>query len=513
MDRRAFLKTATGVALASSAFPRVVMLGREGADPAYVGLHPFIEAHPEAVFIRLTHVTTRTDSQAKRREAFDLARKIFVPCESPGLSTTDRFAIKPNLTGTLGKGKDFAIITDPYVVEGLVDGLRQVGVKAGNIYARDGLNVDQPGIGYQEMSQRSGVHYSDDENRSPAPRECPDGVVFRRTKYLGPFEYPDTHLLNVAKLKTHSMGLTLCVKNLQGTNISPYIQFCAGLQKAIAADFQPDAQSHVDDLLDKHQRAGIPRWDTAKAGWMEMWIERTIDSYSLLRSSVLLNIIEGVYAQNGDGFTTGPGQGGVPEIFLTNVLIFGKDAFRVDIVGHWLGGQEPGNFGLFHIGKERGVSTALNPHNIPIYRWDDAGPRLVALDQVARTPLATPYLQREGEARFHFCNEPYAYPSEPKAACLTGGESPGIRVLGPTQSGCGGKSLALEFNLPRDGQVHVEIYDSFGQRVGVVAEGLTRRGVHAVDWQPQQRPSGPYTCRLWAEGASRTASIIFASRA
>ena len=73
-----------------------------------------------------------------------------------------------------------------------------------------------------------------------------------------------------------------------------------------------------------------------------------------------------------------PEQGGVPEIFMTNVLIFGKDAFRVDIIGHWLGGHEPGNFGLFHIGKERGVSTALNPHNIPIYRWEDAGPKLIA---------------------------------------------------------------------------------------------------------------------------------------
>jgi hypothetical protein len=337
-------------------------------------------------------------------------------------------------------------------------------------------------------------------------------VVFRRTKYLGPFNYPNTHLINVAKLKTHSMGLTLCVKNLQGTSISPYIQFCGGLQQAIAADFQPDAQTHVDDLQDKHQQAGLPRWDTARAGWMEMWIQRTIDSYKLLRSSVLLNVIEGVYAQNGDGFTTGPGQGGVPEIFLTNVLIFGKDAFRVDIIGHWLAGHEPGNFGLFHIGKERGVSTALNPHNIPIYRWNDAGPQLVALDQVARTPLATPYLQREGEARFHFCNEPYAYSSEAPSACLTGGHSPGLRVLGQTYSGNRGSALAMEFNLPQNAPFQLEMYDAWGQRVDVLAEGSMRRGVHAVDWMTQHRPPGPYTCRLWAEGESRTVDAFLTYR-
>jgi hypothetical protein len=512
MDRRAFLKTAAGMGLASNAWPGLGPLGHEDAAPAYFGLHPFIEAHPEAVFIRQTHVSARNDSEGKRREAFELARRIFTRRDSPGQSPSDKFAINPNITATLGKGLHFAIITDAYVVEGLIDGLRQSGVRAGNIYARDALNVDQPGTGYQEMSQRSGVHYSDNDGRSPMPKECPGGVVFRRTKYLGPFNYPDSHLINVAKLKSHSMGLTLCVKNLQGTNIHPYIEFCAGLQKAIAQDFQPDAQSHVDDLQDKHQQAGIPRWDTAKAGWMEMWIQRTIDSYSLLRPSILLNVIEGICAQNGDGFTTGPGQGGVPEIFLTNVLIFGRDAFRVDIIGHWLGGHEPGNFGLFHIGKERGVSTALNPRNIPLYRWEDAGPKLIPLDKLARTPLAAPYLGREGEPRFHLCNESYAYPTEPQAACLRGGESPGLRVLGQTQPGNRAASLTLEFNLPRDTHAQLEMYNAFGERVGVLAEGMIRRGVHAVDWITQQRPSGLYTCRLWAEGVSNTTPIFLPNR-
>jgi hypothetical protein len=512
MDRRGFLKTAAGLGLASSASPALGLLEGERSAPTSVGLHPFIEAHPEAVFIRQTHVSAKRDSEAKRREAFELARRIFVRGLSPGLSPSDKFVIKPNLTAVEGRGLEFAIITDPYVVEGLIGGLRQAGVNAGNIYARDGLKVDQPGIGYVEMSRRSGVHYSDADCRSPMPKECPEGVVFRRTKYLGPFNYPDAHLINVAKLKTHSMGLTLCVKNLQGTNIMPYIQFCAGLQKAIARDFQPDAQSHVDDLLDKHQQAGIPRWDTGKAGWMEMWVQRTIDSYTLLRSSVLLNIIEGIYAQNGDGFTDGPGASGVPNIFPTNVLIFGKDAFRVDIIGHWLGGHEPGNFGLFHIGKERGVSTALNPRNIPVYRWEDAGPRLTPLEDVARTPLATPYLRREGEPLFHLCNETYAYPSEPQSACLAGGRSPGLRILGQSQAEHGAASFTLEFNLPRDSEARVEMHNAFGERVDVLAEGFARRGVHAVDWLPRHRPAGWYTCRLWAEGTPRTASIRLANQ-
>jgi len=504
MDRRVFLQSALGLGSASLAWPGARGIAREQRAPARFGLHPFIEAHPEAVFIRPTHVASRGDSDAKRREAFELARRIFIPAATPGIDLSHKFAIKPNLTATKDTGLTYAIVTDPYVVEGLIEGMGRVGVRAENIYVREGLMPEQPSTGYSAMAQRQGVHYGDNDSREPLSKECPDGVVFRRTKYVGPFNYPDTHVINVSKLKTHEMGLTLCVKNLQGTNAQPYIRFCSGLQTAIARDFQPDAESHVDDLHSQHRRAGIPRWDTMKARWMEMWAQRTVDSYSLIRPSVLLNIIEGVYAQNGDGFDSGPGPSGLPEIFLTNLLIFGKDAFRVDILGHWLAGHEPGNFGLFHIGKERGVSTALNPRNIPVYRWEDGGPKLVPLEQWARTPLATPYLQREDEGPFHLCNEPFVYPAEMPSACLAGGDVPGVRVLGQVHSG---KPLAIEFNLPAGAHASLEMFDAFGERVGVLAQGWTRRGVHMVEWSTRRRASGLYCCRLIADGVTRTACV------
>jgi hypothetical protein len=323
---------------------------------------------------------------------------------------------------------------------------------------------------------------------------------------MGPFNYPDCHLLNVSKLKAHSMGLTLCVKNLQGTTARPYIHFCEGLQHAIAEDFQPDALRHVEDLYAKHRRE-IPRWNTEKGGWMEMWAQRTIDSYSLIRPSILLNMIEGVYAQNGDGFASGPGPRGEPEIFMTNVLIFGKDAFKVDIIGHWLGGHEPGNFGLFHLAKERGVSTALNPHNIPVYRWEDSGPKLAPLDQFARTPLTTLYLANPGEPQYHLCNEPFAYPAEPVSACLSGDEMPGLRVLGQARPGKSPSSLLIEYNLPADGHAALEMYNVFGERVGVLAQGWTRRGVHMAGWSTQGTAPGLYRCQLMAHGLTSARTV------
>ena len=169
MDRRAFLKATAGMGLAASANPALGAWGHDVNAAANFGLHPFIEAHPEAVFIRQTHVPAKDDAEAKRREGFELGRRIFTRRDFPGLSSSDTFAIKPNLTATLGKGRDFAIITDPYVVEGLIDGTAPGGREAGTSMLATRLNVDQPGIGYQEMSQRSGVHYSDNDSpRAPA---------------------------------------------------------------------------------------------------------------------------------------------------------------------------------------------------------------------------------------------------------------------------------------------------------------------------------------------------------
>ena len=424
-----------------------------------LGLHPFIEAHPEAVFIRRTKVAAKTDAEAIRREALAFTRGVFTMRRGPGVSPTQTVAIKPNLTSTKKTGLTHAIITDTYAVEGLVDGLKELGVAPGSIFVREGLMVEQPTTGYPEMALRAGVHYGDDHSRTPTTKECPDGVVFRRTKYLGPFAYPGAFLINVAKHKTHSMGLTLCVKNLQGTNIPPYIRFCGGLNPALAADFQPDAQAHVEALFEKHLKGGMPRWETAKGLYMEMWAQRTIDHYTLIQPSVGLHVIEGIYAQNGDAFDGGPGPSGLPEVFMTNMLVFGKDAFRLDIVGHWLGGHEPGNFGLFHLARERGVSTALDPRNIPVYAWEDDGPKLTPLDRFERVPLLTPYLEKPGEARFHMVNEPYAYPAEAKAACLSGGDRPSLRALGETRWPTGRTSLAVEYGLPAEGPACLEVYD------------------------------------------------------
>jgi Domain of unknown function (DUF362) len=504
MSRRRFFKQLGGFGLAAVAAPDDWAFASAPSVPASAAsplrLHPFLDAHPEAVFIRRTKVAAKTDAEAIRRETLALARQVFTLKKGPGVSGSPTVAIKPNLTSTKRTGLTYAIITDTYAVEGLVDGLKELGVAPGSIYVREGLHKEQATTGYAELALRAGIHYGDEDARTPTTVECPDGVVFRRTKYLGPFAYPGTFLINVAKHKTHSMGLTLAVKNLQGTNVPPYIRFCNDLVPAIAADFQPDAMAHVEALFQKHLKAGLPRWETAKGAWMERWVERTIDHYALIQPHVGLHVIEGIYAQDGDAFDGGPGPSGLPNQFMTNMLIFGKDAFRTDIVGHWLGGHEPGNFGLFHVARERGVSTALDPRNIPVYAWEDDGPKLTPLDRFERTPLLTPYLEKPGEAKYHMVNEPYAYAPEAKAACLSGGDRPSLRALGGVPSSDGRASLVAEYGLPADLPASLEVFDSWGQRVGVVARGRLPRGVHAGSWNPGRLAAGEYWFRLQAGG-------------
>jgi hypothetical protein len=241
---------------------------------------------------------------------------------------------------------------------------------------------------------------------------------------------------------------------------------------------------------------------------MEMWAQRTIDHYALIQPHVGLHVIEGIYAQDGDAFDGGPGPSGLPNQFMTNVLVFGKDAFRLDIVGHWLGGHEPGNFGLFHLARERGVSTALDPRNIPVYEWTDDGPKLTPLEKLERTALLTPYLEKPGEPKYHMVNEPYAYAPEAKAACLSGGERPSLRALGQFPSADGRASLAAEYGLPAEASASLEVYDSWGQRVGVVARGRLARGVHAASWIPGRMAPGEYWFRLQAGGVDLLRKVI-----
>ena len=386
---------------------------------SYFGMHPFIEANPKAVFIRRTQVPEKMDSAAKRGEGLQLAREIFVPMDQPGVPLSHRIILKPNFTSVRNTRPDvenWGTGTDPDFYEGVIMGLEELGLRKfhfleANNYAtwnyrglvdvneRHGVLMNLPPRSVEEFREGFEMTWS----------EVPDPVVFKRIPHYAPVNQPDTWLLNIAKWKAHGMCLTQAVKNEQGLVVTPYVQFCSGwktvtgVPEFMKPDICPDAEVRLQRYFEYHLNLGYSRYDS-KASLspmhQEIWAHKTCDNQSVLKTG--LAMIEGVYARDGDGF-------GVGDDYLANLVMFSKDQFRLDLVGLWLGGHEPGNVHLCRIAKERGLTDTFNPWEVEIYEWTagEAVPR--KLTDFPRTPLKTYYLQKDGEDKYHLVDEPFDY--------------------------------------------------------------------------------------------------------
>ncbi|MBI5645463.1 MAG: DUF362 domain-containing protein [Ignavibacteriae bacterium] len=541
MRRRTFLQLTGAGTVAAFLDLRQSAAGMWRSQGSWFRLHPFVEAHPEAVFIMKTAVTDKRNALEKLQAGHSFASRMFSLSDSGGIPVSHAIALKPNLTctgGTGGSADGMGIRTDMPFLEGVLEGMRGVGLSMDNVFMREGNWLGDgycPGerlVGDAEgVAGRSGVHLLDlpsgrklhevtFDTLAPEDvtwRDIPDGVVFRRIGFLHPFNHDESWILNISKFKTHSMGMTLCVKNLQGTVISPLVRFCEGLDatakhaSTVRSHFQGDLESRVQTRFASHLAAKLPRWDRpgrdAQGGFgMETWAQRTCDSHSAMGAG--LHVIEGLYGRNGDGFNAGPGSGDMAEDFLTNMIIFGTDAFRVDVIGHWLGGHEPGNFGLFHIARERGLLSVLDPSRVPIYVWEGDDMRLTPLSELERTPLVCPYLTRDYnggvEPRYHLVNEPFDYgPSSTDVP-----SEPGSTVLGQNYENPVRGSTIIEYRMRNAGRATIELFDSGGRRIDVITDGWRNVGTHMARWNSCQTPAGRYFYRFSTNGFSETKQLV-----
>ncbi len=392
----------------------------QGAPPLFFGVHPFVEAHPGAVFIRRTKVARKLDAAAKRDEGLKLAREIFVPLDRAGIPISHRIILKPNVCSRIAKGRPAEELwgtgTDPDFYEGIVMGLEELGLK--NFYfleangaelwnvrgfvtinRRHGIRMNQPARGIQDFR----------EGRELTWRKVPEGVVFRRIPYFAPLNESGTWLLNIAKWKAHSMGLSQSVKNEQGLVVRPYVLFCRGWPEVTGVadfmkpDIHPEAEARLKRSFERHLRAGYARYDSAdrdNAISQEIWAQKTCDNMSVLNTG--LAMIEGIYGRDGSGFALGNDH-------MANLVLFGKNKFRLDLIGLWLGGHEPGNIHFYRVAKERGLSDTFNPWEVPLYEWIDGRAVPRKLNDFPRTPLVSGYLRKADEPEYHLVNEPFDY--------------------------------------------------------------------------------------------------------
>jgi len=527
-NRRDFLKTAVLGSLGVGRSVRAVAsLSRRSG---FFTVHPFVENHPEAVFIMPTHVGDKMDEPAKRAAGLDFGRSVFVPSDDGGIPTSMSIPVKMNLK-TTGAGKFpleqiIGTVADFHFAEGVFEAMKEVGIPAGRIHLRENPRGDSFEVyGIVDMARRTGIDFRTDftgtvgdgmvPGRDFFWHDVPDGRWFKRLPQLEPINRPGTWLLNIAKFKAHGMGVTLCSKNLQGMAVRPFCRFCspADSDMGVPDHIRGDAVGFVRSEYERHLRENrIPRWDRPgpRGGiWQEVWTHRTLDNLSITPCG--LNIIEGIYGRDGDAGNRGPhppARNGGPSVtagdFMHNMIIFGKNIFRTDIIGHWLAGHEPGNFGYFHIAIERGMSDALDPRKIPVYLWENGSAVLTPLESFKRTPLLTYYLRRDygggTEPEFHLVDEPFDYGMVSGIAEAPRPEKPEVFVVYMNRRGDSGSYASIEYRLPVRGRVRLEIADARGGTVDVLVDGRRESGAHMAVWRTTKHPSGTYVCRLRAGG-------------
>jgi uncharacterized protein (DUF362 family) len=420
LGRREFLAGTLGLGVAAAAAQPDAPA--RAAKP-YFGLDPFIEANPKAVFIRRTHVRHKMDAPAKVREGLTLAREIFVPLDAPGVPVTHRVILKPNFTSVHDRHRpdeeNWGTGTDPQFYEGLVIGLKELGIGKFHFIEANSFPLWNH-RGFVDINERHGIAMNECDRRPRHFREgdgmtwskVPDAVVYTRIPHFAPVNEPDTWLLNIAKWKAHAMCLTQSVKNEQGLVVVPYVRFCAGwpgvmgVPDLMKPDIHPRAETVLREFFERHRKMGYARYENFDPSMQvnpihqEIWAHKTCDNQSVLRTG--LSMIEGIYGRDGDGFGAG-------NDYLTNIVMFGKDKFRLDVIGLYLGGHEPGNVALYRIAKERGLSDTFNPWEIRVYEWLDGRAVPRKLTDFSRTPLKSYYLTKPGEPLYHLVDDPFDY--------------------------------------------------------------------------------------------------------
>jgi len=541
ISRRSFLKYTAGALGAGITAHRVEALN---GGTATFDLHPFIDAHPEAVFIMRTDVRNKTDHVAVRRAGLEFGRNVFVIKDTGGVPPDAVIPVKPNMktssSGKLSMDDLIGMGTDPFFVEGVLGALKEKGVDPRRFRLRE---VNRPegwsDFGHVDMAERVGADIRLDlapevsklvEGRDYTWTDVPEGIWYKKIPHLEPVNTPGSWLLNIAKFKGHGMGLSLCCKNIQGTVAHNYQQFCCRHDEEMRIDpahMHANAKEAIAASHRRHVEQGIPRWD--KPGpyggiWQETWAARTLDHLSVTPCG--FSVIEGIYARDGNGSTSGPhpldreheynesrahSKTGLPQDYMSNIVIFGRDPFRTDIIGNWLGGQEPGNFGLFHLAVERGLLTVVDPFDIPVYVWENGAARLTPLESLERTPLVNYYLTRNfngaKESMYHLCDEPFDYSAMEGTSPPRKPGKPAVFALADGTGSYPGSSLPIEFRLHGEGQVRVEVRDGKSRYNRILSEGRYSAGSHMTLWNTTDATPGDYSIVLSGEGSEVSSRI------
>ncbi len=529
INRRSFIRSSAFTASGLLLSPVSAMDRQNSFAESLIGVHPFIFENKDAVFIMRTDVDVKTNASAIKQAGLSFGRSVFGLTDDPdnGVPLTHKAVIKPNLTCRGKWDPDYTIersmgvVTDANFTEGIIESLKELNISASQIYAREvNCPEDLAEGGYIDMAERTGIDmkgidtpYYDLNPDQLQWMDVEDGLYFNRIPFLWPVNDPESWLLNIAKLKTHSMGMTLCAKNIQGTIAMNYQQHCkvyGSHLDILEDDIRTDAFTSIQNNYNRHVAEGIPRWDRPgqEGGiWMETWASRCLDNNSVTPAG--LHVIEGVYGRDGH-FIDGPNEGGLANDYMCNVIIFGLNPFYVDIIGHWIGGHEPGNFGLFHMAKEKGMISTIDPAKISVYEWDAAsGAELKALDEFQRHPLKTSYLRKDydggNEDYWHMVDEYFDY-SAVSGTILQPMSHP--FKLGANYPNPFSEQTHIPFRIQKAGHVFMEVINAQGKTVDILLDRQMVPGNHMISWNSSNQAAGLYLYRMRFGGMLQSGNML-----
>ena len=355
-----------------------------------ITLHPFVEAHPEAVFIWRTRMGSMDEYTPDRlvavgrRVARDLLHRTTA-------ADVQRFVVKPNICGGPREGEDPSTwrnqpgeSTSVDVVRGFLEQMGELGATPDRITlteGRSGLDLSHifRNSGYEYMCAQLGVELMNNGRDPYGPEdlnwvELDEGVVFREIPIVRPVNDPGVDLISIATMKAHPLALTtLAVKNLQGLVAFRYKHFCHELEMLEKGEgrYTPEVLSHfrsglrerLEPLCSRHQQED-PAWTLRD----ELYANRACDSLLALRP--MISVVEGVLARGGTGYRRG-------EDILANTLVAGINPVHVDAVTTFLMGQDPDRPNYLRLAAERGLGTR-DPFAVETYLMTDEGPELCA---------------------------------------------------------------------------------------------------------------------------------------
>ena len=192
MKRRDFIKVSSAAGLVSMVGPgygamsKLATAGEAGFD-----LHPFIKEHPEAVFIHLTSIDSKSDTRGIYDVASTLAKEMFVKTSNgEGYSNSTKITCKPNWTcsGPVDNADPLAnvgITTDINFIEGFLNSVKEKGPK--EHYLRECACPQLWGDrGYTQMAERNNFNLRDLSTKHFWELEK-DDVIFKQAYGWGFF--------------------------------------------------------------------------------------------------------------------------------------------------------------------------------------------------------------------------------------------------------------------------------------------------------------------------------------